>query len=386
MDKAPTPTTPLQYYRVLSPAAGVRVSPICLGAMNFGEAWKQRMGECGKERSFEILDYFYEQGGNFIDTANVYQNGESEEWLGEWMESRGNRNEIVIATKYTTFHVPKHQNGKVRINYQGNHIKNMKAVVEESLERLKSSYVDILYVHWWDYSTSIPELMQGLNHLVSAGKVHYLGASDCPAWVVVKANEYARQHGFPQFSIYQGRYSAAQRDVEREVLPMCEDQGLSFCAYGALGSGNFKTKEQRERDTGEGRNSFTNTASENVLKTVDVLERLAKAKGTQITSVAMAYVMKKSPYVYPLIGCRTVDQLKGNIAALTIKLTDEDIHDIESSVPFEPGFPFSMLFQFYNPQLPYHYAMTTGDSPLVRDGGYIDSVRKTLPDFPHKFD
>lgn len=96
--------------------------------------------------------------------------------------------------------------------------------------------------------------------------------------------------------------------------------------------------------------------------------------------------MKKSPYVYPLIGCRTVDQLKGNIAALTIKLTDEDIHDIESSVPFEPGFPFSMLFQFYNPQLPYHYAMTTGDSPLVRDGGYIDSVRKTLPDFPHKFD
>lgn len=127
--------------------------------------------------------------------------------------------------------------------------------------------------------------MQGLNHLVAAGKLHYLGISDCPAWVVVKANEYARHHGLTPFSIYQGRYSAAQRDVERDILPMCEDQGMAFCSYGSLGSGNFKTKEQRERSAGEGRNSFTNIAPEKVAKTVDVLERIANEKGTQITSV-----------------------------------------------------------------------------------------------------
>lgn len=100
----------------------------------------------------------------------------------------------------------------------------------------------------------------------------------------------------------------------------------------------------------------------------------------------MAYVMKKSPYVYPLIGCRTLPQLKENIAALTVNLTDEDILQIESAAPFEPGFPFSMIFQFYNPQLPYRYDMTSGEMPLVKDGGYIDTVKKTLPSFPHKFD
>ena len=186
---APKPSSLLGYHRILSPTAGVRVSPLCLGAMNFGEAWKGALGECTKETAFDMLDYFYDNGGNFIDTANNYQGEESETWIGEWMSERKNRDEMVIATKFTTGYRTVGAHEKIKANFQGNHAKSLRVSVEASLKKLQTDYIDLLYVHWWDFTTSVPELMNSLHNLVANGKVLYVGISDTPAWLVVKCND-----------------------------------------------------------------------------------------------------------------------------------------------------------------------------------------------------
>ena len=156
--------------------------------MTFGQAGVPIQGETTEAESTAILDRFYQAGGNFLDTANGYQNGESERRIGRWMKERDNRDEMVIATKYTTPYMGA-QPDKIQSNFSGNGAKSMKLSLEASLEKLQTTYVDILYVHWWDYSTTIPEMMHSFNDLVVAGKVLYLGVSDTPAWVVSKANQ-----------------------------------------------------------------------------------------------------------------------------------------------------------------------------------------------------
>lgn len=144
---APEPVTPLAKHRILSPTAAIRVSPLCLGAMNFGDAWKDYMGECTKETASEMLDFFYESGGNFVDTANNYQNDESEMWIGEWMEKRGVRDQMVIATKFTTdYHKYQAKEGALLSNYTGNSSKSLQLSLEASLRKLKTSYVDLVGV------------------------------------------------------------------------------------------------------------------------------------------------------------------------------------------------------------------------------------------------
>lgn len=142
-----TTPSPLARYRQLAPSAAVRVSPLCLGAMTFGDKQQERYGKITKKDAFDILDHFYSAGGNFIDTANAYQGGQSEEWLGEWMAQQGNRDEIVLATKYTT---PQHtmEKGRIQANFGGNNAKSMKLAIEESLKRLQTTYIDLYYVHW----------------------------------------------------------------------------------------------------------------------------------------------------------------------------------------------------------------------------------------------
>ncbi|KAF1994693.1 norsolorinic acid reductase, partial [Amniculicola lignicola CBS 123094] len=334
-----TPKSVLGRHRILSPTAGVKVSPICLGAMNFGDAWKDILGECSKETAFSILDYFYEQGGNFIDTAVNYQFNQSEQWVGEWMESRGKRDEIVLATKFTGSQTS-HLDGLIQSNFGGNNAKNIHTSIERSLKHLRTSYIDLYYIHLWDYTTSIPELMRTLDDLVKARKVIYLGVSETPAWLVVKCNCYARQHGLRQFSVYQGRWSAADRDFEREILPMCADEGMALAPWGALGSGLFKPKEQWGKD---GTRSFMGGASGKEGKVAEVLEGIAKRKDTLITSVALAYVMHKAPYTFPIIGGRKLEHLKSNIEALKLHLSEEDIKEIDGAYGFEIGFPFNMF-------------------------------------------
>lgn len=172
------PESPLYRHRQLAPTANVRVSPICLGTMGFGEADKARMGECTKETAFEILDNFWSLGGNFVDTACGYQSQQSEQWLGEWFTARNNRDEFVIATKYSSPYRKHEKNIKIQSNFGGNGTKSLRLTVENSLRNLKTSYIDLFYVHWWDFNSTIPEIMLALNDLVVSGKVNYLGVSD----------------------------------------------------------------------------------------------------------------------------------------------------------------------------------------------------------------
>ncbi|KAF2152389.1 norsolorinic acid reductase [Myriangium duriaei CBS 260.36] len=357
---AEAPKSVLGYHRILSSTGGVRVSPLSLGCMNFGDAWASYMGKCDKDQSFKILDYFYENGGNFLDTSNNYQNEESETWIGEWMEKRGNRDQLVIATKYTTAYPSLSDPKALKSNYQGNHTKSMHMSIRASLKKLKTDYIDILYLHWWDFSTSIEEVMQSLNVLVSQGLVLYLGISDAPAWIVSKANQYARDHGLRQFVVYQGKWSAGDRDFERDILPMAQAEGMALAPWSALGGGKFKTKESREAKDGR---QVEHTEKD--IKISEALEKVAKKKGTLITSVALAYVMHKSPNVFPIVGGRNTDHLKGNIEALKLKLTEEDIKEIEDAYPFDHGFPTTMLFHGEK-------SLKTSDIFLVKANAHLD--------------
>ncbi|KAF9254076.1 YNL331Cp-like protein, partial [Marasmius fiardii PR-910] len=168
---APKPATKLGVYRILSSRAGVRVSPLCLGAMSIGDKWEDWMGSMSKESSFKLLDAYFDMGGNFIDTANNYQDETSEQFIGEWAEKRGIRDQLFIATKYTTLFKKADPKIVQKVNYAGNNVKNMHLSVNASLKKLRTDYIDLLYVHWWDYDTSIEEIMDGLHNLVVQGKV-----------------------------------------------------------------------------------------------------------------------------------------------------------------------------------------------------------------------
>ncbi|KAJ5496586.1 hypothetical protein N7463_008573 [Penicillium fimorum] len=340
--RAATPKSHLGRYRLLAPTAGVKVSPLCLGSMNFGDGWKQGLGECNKETSFQILDTYYENGGNFIDTANNYQAEESETWIGEWMEVRGVRDEIVLATKYTSPY-RSHNKSKIQANFVGNNAKSLKLSVEASLKKLRTDYIDLLYVHWWDFSTSIEEVMTSLNQLVLAGKVLYLGISDTPAWIVTKANQYARDHGLRPFSVYQGKWNAATRDFERDIIPMAASEGMGLAPWASLGGGLFKTTAQREEIAGGNNPGRQIPASERDIAVSKVLEDIAARHETALTSVALAYVMRKAPYVVPIVGGRKVEHLLGNIEGLKVDLSDGDLKEIEGAYEFDIGFPMNFL-------------------------------------------
>uniref|UniRef100_A0A8H7TV83 NADP-dependent oxidoreductase domain-containing protein n=1 Tax=Bionectria ochroleuca TaxID=29856 RepID=A0A8H7TV83_BIOOC len=348
MTVAPKPKSLLGYHRQLASNAAVKVSPLCLGTMGFGTEFKDMMGACDKEASFELLDYFYDNGGNFIDTANVYQNGESEKIVGDWMRERGNRDEIVLATKYTSSYQLFNSKVGIQSNFGGNNKKSMRSAFESSLARLQTSYIDFFYVHTWDFTTSIPELMHPLHDLVSSGKVLYLGVSNTPAWIVSMANEYARQKGLTPFSVYQGQWSLAERDIERDILPMCNDQGMALIPYGVLGSGSFRTTAQRQAEREnpeakrEGRNIAMTDKPEKAI-VADALEKIALERGTSITSVALSWARTKGPYIFPVVGGRKIEHLRGSIEALGLELTKEEIAVIEKAVPFDFGYPQTIL-------------------------------------------
>ncbi|KAF5339644.1 hypothetical protein D9758_015585 [Tetrapyrgos nigripes] len=170
------------------------------------------MGSMSKEDSFKLMDVYFEKGSNFIDTSNNYQDETSEEFIGEWMEARNNREQIVLATKYTTCYKVVDPNIKQTANYVGNSTKSMHISLKHSLSKLKTDYIDILYVHWWDFDTSIEEIMDSL---------HNLGVSDTPAWVVSQANQYARAYGKTPFAIYQGKWGITDRSFERDITRRC---------------------------------------------------------------------------------------------------------------------------------------------------------------------
>ncbi|KAL7792570.1 putative aryl-alcohol dehydrogenase [Trichoderma ceciliae] len=345
---APEPKTELGRFRILAPSAGIRVSPLALGAMSIGDSWSDLMGSMDKENSFKLLDAFYDAGGNFIDTANNYQNEQSETWIGEWAAKRGIRDQLVIATKFTSDY-KSYELGKGQAqNFQGNHRKSLLLSVRDSLKKLQTDYIDILYIHWWDYTTSIKELMDSLHIMVEQGKVLYLGASDMPAWVVSAANTYATDNGKTPFSIYQGRWNIMARDFEREIIPMARQFGMALSPWDVLGGGKFQTKKALEerRQQGESLRGFAATPEQTPEeeKISEALAKVASEHGIEsVTAIALAYVLHKAGNVFPIIGGRKVEHLKDNIQALSIKLTDEQIKFLEGVKTFDLGFPSGFL-------------------------------------------
>ncbi|KAK8014156.1 aryl-alcohol dehydrogenase Aad14 [Apiospora arundinis] len=373
---APEPPTALGRLRILSPNAAVRVSPLQLGAMSIGDAWTDFMGSMDKEASFKLLDAFVAAGGNFIDTANSYQNEQSEQWLGEWMAARGNRDSLVLATKYTSdYQSYTLGKGPQAANHTGNSRRTLRNSVRDSLAKLGTDYIDILYLHWWDYTTSIKEVMDSLHMLVEQGKVLYLGISDTPAWVVAAANTYAVEQGKTPFSIYQGRWNIMLRDMERDIIPMARHFGMALAPWDVLGGGKFQTKAELERrkNAGEGLRSLYNEGkqSDDEARMSEALAKVAAEHGTEsVTAIALAYVRSKADHVFPLIGGRKVEHLQQNIAALSIELTAEQIAFLEGVKPFEPGFPHDFLGPDPN---------VTGSSARLNRAGITDFPNARQP-------
>ncbi|KAK7043914.1 putative aryl-alcohol dehydrogenase aad14 [Paramarasmius palmivorus] len=362
----PPPKSKLGYYRLLSPHASVRVSPLQLGAMTIGDKWESYgFGTTNKEMSFKLLDTFFEMGGNFIDTANNYQDGTSEEFIGEWMESRKNRDQIVLATKYSTNYLGQDRTDVAqKVHYVGNGSKSLKISLRDSLRKLRTDYVDILYVHWWDYETSIEEVMNSLHNLVAEGKVLYLGISDTPAWVVSEANMYAKLNGKTPFSIYQGHWNIMDRSFERDIIPMAKSLGVALAPWDVMGGGKLRTDAEdaeRRQSAEKSRTIMGVERSENEVKMSQALEKVAKEVGAKniragkcfhltiddfladngrtVFPVAVAYVMHKAPYVFPILGARKAEQLVANVEALDISLSPDQIKYLESILPFDSGFP-----------------------------------------------
>jgi len=372
-----SPPTELGRLRVLSSTAGIRVSPLILGGGNIGQAWSQTWGAMTKDSAFALLDAFVEvvfargvdsvttlnfapaltngqAGGNWIDTANGYQNEESELWIGEWMAARNNRDQLVLSTKFTSdyaFHaLPAGHKGRTA-NHGGNSRRSLAMSVRDSLRKLQTDFLDVLYVHWWDYTTSVAELMDSLHHLVAQGRVLYLGASDAPAWLVAAANTYAVDRGRTPFSVYQGRWNVLQRDLERDVLPMARHFGMAIAPWGVLGAGKFQTPAMQaaRAAAGEGLRAAGGPQTEEQERMSAALARVGEAHdGASVTAVALAYILRKGrdlgvAKVFPVVGGRRPDQLRDNIRGLGIRLTDEQMAALEAVKPFEAGFPVDFV-------------------------------------------
>lgn len=314
--------------------------------MNFGSEWKDWLGDMPEKDVFAVLDHYYAQGGNFIDTANGYQNGESEKVIGKWLKQKGCREEMVIATKFTA---GLGDSKSIKINSQGNNLKSMRASVDRSLKSLGVDYIDILYVHWWTYDTSIEELMQGLHQLVVSGKVLYLAASDFPAWVLSACCTYAKENSLSPFVLYQGRWNLGMRDFELDIIPCCRYFGMGLAPWGVIGQGAWKTKAQREAGDPSRRAFMTSgelEASQQDEKISEALEKVAKELGPNVSiqTVALLYVMHKYPYhTFPIIGGRKLEHLKDNISALDHRLSDAQIQELEKVSPLHPVFPHAMI-------------------------------------------
>ncbi len=310
--------------------SGLRVSELALGAMTFGSE------EIGVEieESRKVYDLFRESGGNFIDTANVYAGGRSEQFLAEFIADE--RDRIVLATKFT---------GPTRsrdVNAWGNSRKTMMEAVDASLKRLKTDYIDLYWIHSRDFMTPIEEVMRGLDDLVSMGKVLYVGVSDSPAWVVAQANTLADWRGWTKFVGLQIRYSLIDRTVERELLPMAKALDLAVTPWGCVGSGILSGKYNADPNAA-GRAAMRGQISDQSLAIAQEVVNLAQELDHSATQVALNWVRQGEGVIIPLVGARNADQLKDNLGCLEFELTEKQMSRLDEISQIELGFPHDML-------------------------------------------
>jgi aryl-alcohol dehydrogenase-like predicted oxidoreductase len=314
-------------YKLLG-RTGLRVSELALGTMTFGEDWGWG---ASKEESRRIFDRYVEAGGNFVDTSNNYTNGTSERFVGEFVGS--DRDHFVVATKFTLTERPEDP------NFGGNHRKNLVRSLEGSLQRLSTDRVDLLWLHMWDGTTPVDEVLRALDDLVRAGKVLYVGFSDTPAWIVARAVAVAELRGWVRPAAVQLPYSLADRAAERESLPMARYMGLAVTPWGLLEGGVLTGKLRRKSDEPRREES----ASERVLGIGDTVVALAEEVGHSPAQVAINWVRQQPGTIVPILGARSETQMKDDLGCLDFELTPEQLTRLSDASPIDLGFPRSFL-------------------------------------------
>lgn len=313
---------------------GLRVSTLCLGTMTFGEA---RAWGADKSASRAVFERFVECGGNFIDTANNYMNGASEEFIGEFIA--GQREQFVIGTKYSLTLHPDDPNGG------GNHRKSLVQNLEASLRRLRTDYVDVYWLHAWDFLTPVEEIMRGLDDTVRAGKVLYLGISDTPAWIISYANAIAQERGLTPFSGVQPEYSLVQRDAERDLLPMARALDMSITPWSPLANG-LLTGKYNDGATVDGRllpGRSRNQITDRGLAIAEVVASVAVEIGCTPAQVALRWLLQQPGSIIPIIGARHMGQLNENLGCLDIELTAEQLERLDQAGRVDLGFPHDFI-------------------------------------------
>ncbi len=328
---------PLDHYRSLG-RSGLRVSPFCLGTMTFGTEWGFGAEE---DVATQILNRYLDLGGNFVDTANVYNKGHSEEIIGKFLtQARGQRDRIVLATKFGgNMHAGDPNSG-------GGNRKGVIAACEASLRRLNTDYIDLYWQHWEDPFTPIDETMRALDDLVSAGKIRYIGFSDTPAWKVATAQVTAQFRGWAPLVALQIEYSLLERTGEGELIPMAEAFGLGVSPWSPLAAGMLSGKYGRDNAQAQsaGRSgSFARYVNDKAFDVIDILKTVAQRRNTSPARAALAWVRQQPGITSPTLGARTLEQLEENIAALELVLEPDDMAELNAvSVP-RLNFPATIL-------------------------------------------
>ncbi|ABK76133.1 aldo/keto reductase [Mycolicibacterium smegmatis] len=331
----------LDTYRLLG-RSGLRVSPLALGSATFGTDWGW-----GAERddARKLFDLYVERGGNFIDTANTYTDGSSERLLGEFTQN--NRESLVLATKYTTQRRPGDPNSA------GASRKSLVASVDASLRQLRTDYLDLLFLHVWDFATPVEEILRGMDDLVRQGKILYVGISNAPAWQVSRMQAIADLRGWSPLVALQIEYSLIERTGERDLIPMAREMGLGVTPYSPLGGGVLTGKYRRDDLTashlaseGSTRGSFNaalGTVTERNIAIADVLKDVAAELGCTSAQAGLAWMLQNPDITAPVIGARTPAQLEENLGALDIDLAEDHLARLDEASAIDLGYPHQML-------------------------------------------
>ena len=313
---------------------GMRVSQLCLGTMTFGEDWGWG---ADKTVSRQMWDDFADAGGNFVDTANGYTAGTSEKYVGEFIQTE--RDRWVVATKFSFPDVIFDPNYNNHVNAGGNSRKNMMRSVEGSLKRLNTDHIDLLYIHAWDFSTPMEEVMRGLDDLVRAGKVLYVAVSDAPAWIVSRANEYAKLRELSPFVGLQIEYSLIERTPERDLIPMAQTLGLTVLPWSPLG-GSLLSGKYADAKPGE-KTSRDQEVSAQQIEIAQTLHQVAREIGCSDAQLALAWLLAKN--TIPIIGARKAAQFHDNLACLDVEISPDAMAKLNEVSHVELGFPHDFL-------------------------------------------
>jgi aryl-alcohol dehydrogenase-like predicted oxidoreductase len=344
--------------------SGLRVSPLCLGTMTFGTEWGWGSPE---EAARTIFRRYLEAGGNFVDTANGYTNGRSEQLVGQFIREAGCRDRVVLATKFTFNTEPGNPNAG------GNGRKNIFRALEDSLRRLHTDYVDLYWLHAWDTMTPVEEVMAALDSLVQQGKVRYLGLSDTPAWYLARAQTLAELRALTPITALQLEYSLVERNIEREHVPAAMELSMAVCPWSPLASGLLTGKYRREsgRLAGEGRLKTMEGSNhpafqkftERNWKITDTLLEVAGTLGRSPAQVAVNWITRRPGVVSTIIGATTLAQLEDNLAALEFEIPADLSNRLE-----EVGRPERLFPYFF-----YDFVVQNrirGGVPIYREPGW----------------